>query len=70
MAMTEAAMAALIKANLDAILPGAAAQCDIAYLEAFCKGIIDHITSAGVVTGVASGVLAGGATAPTTGTIS
>ncbi len=71
MALDEDAMAALVKANLEAItdypIDGQSPVIvDLRLITAFCKGIIDHIKNAGVVT--TTGVQPGAATR--TGTIS
>jgi hypothetical protein len=50
MAMDKSAMAALIKANLAAITDADPVYLRTDVLEAFCKGIIDHIKAAMVIT--------------------
>ena len=68
MALSHTAMAALIKSNIDAILPAGSAACNTAYLEAFCKGIVDHIKAAAVVpAGITCSVDPGTHTGATTG---
>ena len=75
--MNEVAMAALIKANVEALTnlpdPGVSPVfIDTRILEAVCKGIIDHIKAAQTVdsTGlVTSGPGAGGAVTATSTTI-
>ena len=77
MAMNETAMAALIKANIEALSnwPNNGQTpviVDIRILEAVCKGIIDHIKAAQTVTStglVTSGPGAGGAVTATSTTI-
>jgi len=72
MALSETAMAALIKTNIEALtnFPNTGQSpvfVDQTVLVAFCKGIIDHIKAAAVVT--ASGSDPQGGTQNVTGTV-
>jgi hypothetical protein len=42
-------MAAIVKANLDAILPVGSLPTDLTYLTAICNGIVSHLVAAGTV---------------------